>query len=411
MKLLKVKPLEKIFHEFDARLQEYKREVIRVKSEDSLGMIVSADVLSKVDVPAFNRSTVDGYALNYLDSIGASESVPVFLRNVFSINMGEDVKDKLSSGECAYIPTGGMLPENANAVSMVEYTEVFDQNQVAINKALTYHSNVIEKGENIKKGEVLIRKNSLIATSELASIIAMGIKEIDVYKPLRISIISTGDELVSSEEASLKKGEIYDINSHILNSLALKDGFDVVNVSLVKDDFQLIQSAVKESYEEADIIIVSGGSSKGEKDNTVHVFESIKNGSVFVHGAAIKPGKPTICAYDEEKQKILLGLPGNPLAAMMVYKMLMGYLCEFFGMKKRGIKHKAILEKNIPASVGKAIIQPLKIVQEEGKYLANPVFIKSALISGLTKADAFTVISMDREGLQAGDEIEFEFLE
>ncbi len=411
MKLLTVKPLEEIFDAFKVKLKNYKRETIRIKTEDAVGFTTSEDVLSENNVPDFNRSTVDGYALNYIDTVGASENVPVFLHVACSIDMGEDVKAKLKRGECAYIPTGGMLPENANAVAMVEYSEQFDKHTVAINKSLSFHSNVIEIGEDVKKGEVLIKKDTFIRTQEMASLLAMGIKEIEVYKPFRVTIISTGDELVSIENTSLNKGSIYDINSHILKNLVQEDGFDLTGSFLIKDDFDLIKRKVLEQYNNSDIIIISGGSSKGEKDNTVHVFDSICKDSVFVHGAAIRPGKPTICAYDNKREKILIGLPGNPVAAMMVYKMIVGYLCEYFNMRPRRKKRIATLKTNVPGSVGRAIIQPLRIVETDGDYLAYPVFIKSALISGLTRADAFTIIGINKEGLKAGEKIEFEFME
>ncbi len=365
MKLLKVKPLEEIFSEWKERLANYNRKTITIEVSKSTGFVLSEDIVSPTYVPAFNRSTVDGYALNYTDTIGANENIPVFLKSAFSIAMGEHVTSHIKPGECAYVPTGGMLPENANAVAMVEFCELFDRDKVAINKALSFHSNVIEKGEDIKKGDILIKKNTLIRTQEMASMLAMGIKTINVYKPFDVSIISTGDELVSTKEENLRIGYIYDINSHIVENLSKDSGFNIVKVQMVKDDFDLIKNAVLDVYEKSDIIIVSGGSSKGEKDNTVHVFESISNDSVFVHGAAIRPGKPTICAYDNKRQKIMIGLPGNPVAAMMVYKMLFGWVNEYFGLRTSRNKHKAILQINIPGSVGRAIIQPLRIENKE----------------------------------------------
>lgn len=376
----------------------------RVPFEESLGRILAEDLISEVNIPDFRKSSVDGYAVVSKDTQGVTDSIPVFLDVTEEVAMGHAPSGTVGPGQAVYVPTGGMLPDGADAMVMVEYAEKFDENSIAVYDSVSPGRNVIQEGEDVRKGSVLMRKGAKVRPQEVGVMASAGISSVCVTAPWRISVISTGDELVDVEDDPVK-GQTRDINTYSIAAAGRKYGFDIVSRRVLKDDRALIREAVEEAVKVSDVVLVSGGSSQGEKDFTAGIMDELAQPGVLTHGIALKPGKPTILAYDEESATVLAGLPGHPAAAMMVFELLIGWLyCQLTGMQKpRRVPAK--ISENVAAAGGKTTCLLVKLTEEQDDisgcmYRAQPLFGKSGLMTMLTEADGYTLIDTDDEGLK-----------
>ena len=373
-----------------------------VKTKEALGRVLSEDVYARDPVPSFRRSSVDGYAVLSRDTQGASEGLPVFLNVVEEIFMGEAVTIEIHSGQCAYVPTGGMIPEGADAMVMVEYCESFDEKSIAVYDAVSPGRNMVGIGEDMAENTKVLSRGTVVRAQEIGALASLGITEVPVYKEMRLTIFSTGDELV--EVSSLpKKGQIYDINTYTLEALATKNGFKVVHAKVLKDEEELLKASLREAMAFSDMVVVSGGSSQGKKDLTAKVMDELSTPGVFTHGLALKPGKPTIGGYDSATETMLIGLPGHPVAAMMVFELFCVWVYEELTGKKRRKEIHAAMEINVASAPGKATCQPVELIETPEGYVARPIFGKSGLITTLTRAHGYTIIDMNKEGLKIGE--------
>lgn len=402
MKLLVVDTLQEARKKMMNAIGDWKLKSEEVRITEALGRVLSADVYSLHPVPDFRRSTVDGYAVRAKDTQGASESLPAFLEVVEEVVMGQEAKAKIISGQCAYVPTGGMVPEGADAMVMVEYSEPFDEDHIAVYDAVSPGRNVVGIGEDILGNKVLLSKGTVIRAQEIGALSSAGILEVGVYREMRLTIVSTGDELVEAS-ANLSMGQIRDVNTNALEALAKKHGFVVVRSIVLRDEEAHLKKTVKEAMKDSDMVIVSGGSSQGKKDVTAKVMDELGNPGVFTHGIALKPGKPTIGGYDKETATILIGLPGHPVAAMMVFELFGVWILEELTGKKKRKEIIAAMETNVPSAPGKATCQLIELIESSDGYLARPIFGKSGLITTLTRADGYTMIEVNKEGLKPGE--------
>jgi len=291
-----------------------------------------------------------------------------------------------------------MLPSGADAVVMVEYTEAAG-GSIAVYEAVAAGSGITLTGEDLKKGELLLRRGTLIRPQEAGALAAAGVTMIPVYVPLRLSIISTGDELIPPEQEP-RPGEIRDINTVALRALALKRGYNVISTTLLPDDEARLEAALIDLMASSDVVLVSGGSSQGEKDYTAALIGRVAKPGVFTHGLALKPGKPTILGWDDENKALLVGLPGHPVSAMVVFELLM---TTNNGQKKLPIP--ARLSCNIPGAPGKTVCQPVVLNLGDEGYSAEPVFGKSGMITTLTRADGYIIIDLNKEGVRKGEPV------
>jgi molybdopterin molybdotransferase len=259
-------------------------------------------------------------------------------------------------------------------------------------------------GEDVKKGALLLRRGTRIRPQEAGALSAAGITGFPVFVPLRLSIISTGDELVPPEEIPAQ-GKIRDVNSNALKSLALKRGYDVVSSAIVGDDEGLLEAAITKAIGMSDVVVVSGGSSKGERDGTASAIDKATKPGVFSHGLALKPGKPTILGWDEKSQTLLAGLPGHPVAAIIVFELLLLWLCDRLFERPPSFAIPARIACNVPGSPGRAVCQPVVLRLEGDSYFAEPVFGKSGMITTLTRADGYVMIDLNKEGLKKGESV------
>jgi len=399
MKLLNVDTLEEARNKLLNAAKPPQTE--NVPFTQSLGRILAEDITAEGNVPDFRKSTVDGYAVRAADTQGVTESIPVFLDVIEEIRMGSAPKKEIDAGQAAYVPTGGMIPEGADAVVMVEYCEKFDEASIAVYDAVSAGRNIMAVGEDIRKGQVFLRKGACIRPQEIGAMASAGVSAPEVFKPWNITLISTGDELVASDQTP-EKGQIRDINTHALAAAAENNGFRVVRKHVLQDDEKQLKETVRLAMEESDVVVVSGGSSQGDKDHTAAVLDRVGTPGVFTHGIALKPGKPTILGYDEKTETVLIGLPGHPAAALTVFELMVVWLYRrLTGQREmRGVTAK--LTENVAAAGGRATCLMVRLQGEE----AIPVLGKSGRMSMLTAADGYVLIPADTEGLKEGQEVE-----
>ena len=370
------------------------------------GRIAAEDICTPGDIPSFRRSTVDGYAVIAADTAAAGESIPVFLNVTGCIEMGLPADSTVRRGECVEIPTGGMMPDGADAVVMVEYAEPFGEKGVALYDSVANGENVVQTGEDAKAGDLLLTKGKRILPQDIGALAAAGVSTVAVYKMPRLTILSTGDELVSPDTEPAP-GQIRDVNTCALTALAKKNGYQVVGWAVLPDREDLLEDAIRTAMSSSDIVAVSGGSSQGKKDITRTVIDRVSSPGVYTHGMAIKPGKPTILGYDDVSRTLLTGLPGHPVSAMMVFELLFGWLLREITGSKPEPAIPAKISCNVPSSPGKLTCWPtaLEWSVEDGEYIAEPIFGKSGLITTLTRASGYFVVDRDTEGLQSGQTV------
>lgn len=380
-----------------------------VKLSEAYGKCLAEDIYADENIPDFRRATVDGYAVKASDTQGAGESVPVFLSVVDEISIGKPALREIKNGECAYVPTGGMIPDGADAMVMVEYTELFDKRDAAVYSSVSAGNGVVQIGEDAKKGELLLSRGTVLHSAQTGVLASLGKHTVKVYAPWHITIISTGDELA---EVGEEKGrcQVYDINTHTLYALAKEQGMIVDEAFSVKDEDEKIEQALKDALLCSDIVVISGGSSQGKKDMTADIIDKIAEPGVWTHGLALKPGKPTIVGMDKPSGTLLIGLPGHPVAAIMVFQLLLVWLQKNLRGEKEAPGVPAVLSSNIPGAAGRAVCQTVKLKKEENGYRAIPVFGKSGLMHTLTQADGYVLVEADKEGICKGETVYVQLL-
>jgi len=404
MKLLRVDTIEEARQKLLDCAGHWKLPLESLDLTQISGRILAEDLYSPEDIPGFRRSTVDGYAVISADTTGAGESLPVFLKCAGTAEMGKAVDFSLQRGECAYVPTGGMIPDGADAMVMVEYTEALDR-EIAIYESAAVGSHVVRIGEDVQKGTILLRRGTTLGSQESGIMAAAGITQVPVYIPLRITIFSSGDELVAPS-AIPRPGEIRDINSISLGSLAKRSGYQLLASQTLPDKEDALEQAIQNAMSKSDVVILSGGSSQGTKDMTEQVFSRISKPGVFTHGLAIKPGKPAVLAYDKVTDTILAGLPGHPVSALIVFRVLLSWLFRQLTGQKEPMFIPAKLSVNLAGSPGRTMYQPVSLQPHNAGYLAQPVFGKAGMISTLTKAEGYIIIDMNKEGLREGEDVQ-----
>jgi molybdopterin molybdotransferase len=382
----------------------YELSYEKVNILQSVGRICFEDIKSESNIPEFKRSTVDGFAVCSRDVHGASEGIPSMLLIKGEIFMGKVPPSDISPGECLYIPTGGMLPKSADSVVMVEYSHKLDSDTVMIYSPVAFGDNVIQVGEDISSEDIVIKKGDKLRPYEIGVLASIGISEVTVYKVPRVAIISTGDEVVPCNVKPVL-GQVRDINTYLLWSLLLEDGIQPVSYGIIKDDYELLKFTVDKAFEECDLVLISGGSSVGKKDQTLKVIKSYGDGEVLVHGIAVKPGKPTIIGKHEEK--IIFGLPGHPLACSIIYKILVkNYLYSLMSYTDKSYGTSATMSINYHKAKGREEYLPVELETTNDKIIAKPVFGKSGIITAFSKAWGYIKIEKNVEGLKEGQIVE-----
>ena len=370
----------------------------KIKAADALGRTLHCDIISEEYVPGFNRSTVDGYAVIASDTFGCSESIPAMITVAGEVMMGESADCILSPGTCVIVPTGGELPEGADAVVMVEHTEDFGGGLAGINKPVAPGNNVIFKGDDVSVGDIVLTAGTELKAHDIGILSALGCYEIDVRKKPVVGVISTGDELVETIKAP-GRGQVRDVNTPMLLAAVTSFGASVINCGIIRDDESAMRAALRQAAKICDIVLISGGSSAGSRDMTARVIGS--EGEFLFHGIAMKPGKPTILG--EIYSKPVFGLPGHPVAAYLVTELFVRPLIAMMlGAFRKPLTTGAWISEAVSSNHGRAEYIVVRL-DEDG--IAFPVKSKSGLITSLADADGYICIPRDCEGLAAGSHV------
>ena len=363
---------------------------------------LAEDLYAAENVPDFNRSTVDGYAVKAADTFGAGEALPSLLTAAGAVRMGQKAEMTLKKGQAVAVPTGGMLPEGADSVVMVEYSEQFDADTIAVYKPISPGENVIARGDDMRQGDVILKRGTWLSAKHIAMLAACGISRVNVYRPIRFAIISTGDEIIEIDQPQAI-GQIRDINSYGLASIIRQWGGSVTYRAIVRDDYEALKQAMTEGLEQADVLLTSGGSSVGERDYTYRLMQELCKDDVFVKGIAIKPGKPTIAGKSDGKP--VIGLPGHPSAAMTVFRVLMSAVMKQWGLYLEETLVPARLSVNLPSSPGRTTFQMVQLEVNENGFTAVPIFGKSGMIHLLGRSDGYIVLEAHQEGLEQNQQV------
>ena len=374
---------------------------------DALSRILARDIICTEDLPGFQRSTMDGYALSAKDTFGASENLPSPFNIVGEVSMGQIPDFSIRRGECAQISTGGMLPEGADAVVMIEYSQMVEDRVVEISRPVSPLENVIQSDDDVKRGQVILHKGTPLRPQDLGILASLGISQVDVFNKPRAAIISTGEEIVDINQKP-ESGQVRDINSYTLGGLCIKSGVEPIYLGIVRDRFEDMKSLIGKGISQADVVLLSGGSSVGVKDFTLDAFLSLEGVEILAHGVSISPGKPTIIA--RRGDKTLWGLPGHPTSAMIIFDIFLRYLFGRLSGLSRPAEYSsytidAELDRNIESASGREDYIRVKLTDIEGRWLATPILGKSGLISTMVEADGIIRIDMNTEGLYRGEKV------
>ena len=367
--------------------------------ESSVGRILAAPVTADTDIPGFDRSVVDGYAVRAKDTAGAGDAIPALLHCTGRIAMGrQDTAGILAPGTCTYIPTGGVLPEGADAVVMVEYAEEVGDT-VLVKKSASHGENVLLRDEDFKQGECVFSPGRRISSQDTGVLAACGCGTVTVAKKPVVGIISTGNELIPVTVVP-KPGQVRDANASMLAAYLTEYGCTPRLYGIIADERQAFEEILARAVPECDVVLLSGGSSKDDRDMTAAVIAAM--GEVLVHGIAIAPGKPTIIGQIATKP--VFGLPGHPASAFVVLIAIVRPLIDrMLGIQKPLQRtERATLAVNIPSQRGRE--EYVRVRMANG--IATPLFGKSGLLNTLIRSDGLICIPAGAEGLEKDSVVE-----
>ncbi len=366
--------------------------------------ILAEDISAPENVPGFDRSTVDGYAVRAADTFGCSESLPSLLRVAGEVLMGQQAAAACGAGECVAVPTGGQVPPRANAVVMVEHAEDYGDGTVGVTAPVAPGQGMIYAQDDVAKGQTVLAQGKRLTAADIGALAAMGKTEVPVAKRPVVGILSTGDEIIPVQDTP-KIGQVRDVNGSLLAACVAETGALPRACGICPDDFDALCDAVRTMARECDAVLLSGGSSAGAKDAVQRAVEQL--GTLHLHGIAIKPGKPTVVG--EVAGKPVIGLPGHPVAAFFVYTLFAAPMLARMMKAAAPLPNPgycAILESAVPSNHGREEYVAVKLLAAPGGLRAVPVISKSGLITQLSKADGYLKIPRDCEGYAAGAQVE-----
>lgn len=403
---LKLKSLAEARQLFWDNLSQLRPIEEEIESRAALGRVTAVDVCSAEFLPAFTRSTVDGFAVLASSTHGASDALPVYLNLAGEVPMGMESTIKIDGEQTVIIHTGGMLPEGADAVVMMEQTQTTAESLIEILKPVSAGENIVLKGEDVNPGDVVIPAGTPIRPAEIGGLLGLGITRVKVAKKPLVAILSSGDEVIPPENTPAI-GQVRDINSDALASLVLESGGLPRVYPIMPDDQEKITAMINQAYRESDVVVVTAGSSASTRDMTAEVLDSLGSPGVLVHGINVKPGKPTILAVADGKP--LVGLPGNPVSALVIAHLILKPLIH----KMVGLTHhrvqpviNAILSVNLPSLAGRDDYYPVRLFRRPDHCMADPIFYKSNLIFSLVRADGLVHIPPEKTGVPAGETVD-----
>jgi molybdopterin molybdotransferase len=407
-KVITIEESLKIFRQAFDFATFFKKREEQIELIHAYGRMLAENIVSAENIPGFNRSTMDGYAVKASDTYGASDGLPAYLDLIGDIKMSAKPSFQLQNGQAARISTGGMLPEGADAVVMLEYTDNISSRMIEISRSVAPWENVLREDEDIKKNETIFAKGHRLRPQDIGLLAALGYEKVNVFKKPVIAIISTGDEIIPINSKP-EPGQVRDINTFALGAAIEQIGCVPYYIGIIPDDESRLARALSKCLEnqQIDLVLISGGSSVGVRDYTLKVLNHLGPPGILVHGLALKPGKPTIISLN--KQKLFIGLPGHPVSAMMVFDNVVRKIISdlkgetfYFGRRKT---IDALLENNVFSDAGREEYIRVLLKNKNNQLWAEPVLGKSGMISSLARADGYITIRINQEGLYQGQKV------
>jgi molybdopterin molybdotransferase len=381
----------------------------QIRTVRARARVLADDLYSSVDLPHFHRAAMDGYAVKARDTFGASQSLPAYLKLAGVVEMGKEATQRLGAGEAIRISTGGMMPPESDAVVMVEYADETDAGLVEIHRSVSPWQNVIQIGDDIKKGELVFQRGRRLRAHDLGALTGVGISSVLVYMRPRIALISTGDEIVDADTDPMP-GQVRNINQHSLAGLIEGWGGELRDWGVIHDDKDQLIRAIGEALQWSDLVLLSGGSSMGAKDIALEAILSFPDAEFIFHGISVSPGKPTIFA--KACGKPIVGLPGYPVSALVIFDLFAAPLIRKIGGEEEPALTqfsktlRATLKTNIASQVGREDYVRVTLERDSERWLATPLPSKSGAIFTLVKADGMVRIDLNQDGLEQGEEVE-----
>ncbi len=368
-----------------------------VSIEEACERVLSLDLVAPFDVPHFDRSAMDGYAVKAEDTYSASLQNPVVLELSGVVYPGEICYSRVERGKCIKVATGAMIPDGADAVVIFEDTESFE-GKIHVYKPVFPGANITKKGADIEKGTLILKKGSYLTPSKIGVLATLGINSVEVFRKPKIALIPTGNEVLHLHE-KLSLGKVYNSNSYSLSALIKENGGISILFPICPDEEKALEKSIKEALK-YDMIILIGGSSVGERDIVVDVLSNM--GEILFHGIAVKPGKPTLTALSQGK--LIIGMPGHPASCLSNgYLLLVPLLRKMAHLPpKVSPTVKGRLSKRISTTIGRMLFLPVKIEGEE----VIPVFKESSTITSLAEAEGYIEIAVNKELLERGEQVE-----
>ncbi|MCJ8499872.1 molybdopterin molybdotransferase MoeA [Desulfatitalea alkaliphila] len=376
-----------------------------VDLEDALLRVLAEDFRAPGDIPGFDRSTMDGYAVRADGTYGAGEGSPAYLNVVGSVAMGQVPDHRVGPGEASRIATGGMLPEGADSVMMVEHVGVLDEGTIEVYRSVAPGQHVVARNEDAAAGQVLLSAGRRLRPQEIGLLAACGVGSVRVHAMPRVGIISSGDEVVPVDREPLP-GQVRDVNSLTLAGMVRQAGGRPQRYGIVPDQYDRLLDTCRRALAETDMVLVSGGSSVGTRDLTVQVLAALPRSAILVHGVSISPGKPTILAQCGEKA--FWGLPGHVTSAMVVFTVLVRpFLARIGGCRSDDdVRVRARLTRNVASAQGRVDFVRVRLVRRDDTLWAEPVLGASGLIRTMVAADGLVAVDLNDEGLEKGAEVD-----
>jgi len=366
------------------------------------GRVPTAAIAARAALPGFDRSSVDGYAVRARDTFGASEGIPAYLRVTGAVRMGASAQDEVVGQTAVAVPTGGMLPPGADAVVMIEHSQEAMPGTVEVVRPVAPGENVVRSDEDAAPGATLVSPGRPLRAQDVAMLAAAGVSEIAVHAAPQVTILATGDEVVTPDTPALAPGQVRDALSASIGVLIHEAGGLPVSAAIVPDDRDQLRDALAEAVTTSDFVVICAGSSVGGRDETAAAVASLPDSEIWCHGLAIKPGKPTLLARSGEIP--IIGLPGNPRSALVIFRTIGMPLLRRVGgwsVDPRPGSIRARLSRDLPSAAGRLDVVQVRLRDDE----AEPIFGPSALLSVLTAADGYVIVEEDANGLSAGDAV------